>query len=157
MAQPKAFTLLELMIIIGILAILAAVVLPSITAATHKVSAATIATNTRTLADACRVAFEQDGTWPTWDSEDGLPMPASLDNRLSEATWSDILQSWGYDTFAIESPVGGGIRLSIEGQGDYIDTLNELERLVDDGDATTGTLLWTADGTQWQVLWTLSQ
>ncbi|MEO0588756.1 MAG: type II secretion system protein, partial [Planctomycetota bacterium] len=141
MKTYRAFTLIELLIIIGVLAILAALVIPTFSAATDKASAATIATNTRSLADACRVAFEQDGAWPTWDSEDGVPMPAELQNRLSESTWDDILESWGYETFALEAPSGGGIQVNVYGTGNYVDLLNELERVVDDGAAATGNLV----------------
>ncbi|MEM1208741.1 MAG: type II secretion system protein [Planctomycetota bacterium] len=153
--RRSAFTLVELMIIIGVLAILAAIVLPSLSNASSKAQAATIATNMRALADACRVAHEQTGNWPAYDSdEDGPGMPAILDGLMSEHAWYDIADSWGGGEVMLFQN-STGLHYTITGNGDLNETLEELERLVDDGSATTGVLTWQTNSTGFYVDWTL--
>jgi len=150
-----AFTLVELMIIIGILGILAALVLPTFTSAQGKASAATIATNMRSLADACRVAYEQNGQWPTYDFEEGDDdVPDGLDGLMSESAWSDITESWGTEEISLTAN-GNSLTFAAEGAGNYTEVLAELERIVDDNAEQTGKLQWQANATQYLVSWTL--
>lgn len=150
-----AFTLVELMIIIGILGILAALVLPTLTSAQGKASAATIASNMRSLADACRVAYEQTGQWPTysWEEGDGT-MPDELDGLMSENAWNDVVESWGTEEITLTAN-GSSLTFGADGAGNYTEILAELERLMDDGAADAGQLRWQATSSAYRVQWAL--
>jgi len=154
--KRSAFTLVELMIIIGILGILAALVLPTFTSAQGKASAATIASNMRALADACLVAYEQTGQWPTYSSQEGDgTMPDELDGLMSENAWNDVIESWGTEDITLTAN-GSSLTFGAEGTGNYTEILAELERLIDDGTDNAGQLIWQANTTRYQLIWTLA-
>ncbi|MEM0913641.1 MAG: prepilin-type N-terminal cleavage/methylation domain-containing protein [Planctomycetota bacterium] len=156
-SQRRAFTLVELMIIIGVLAILAAIVLPSLTNASSKASAATIASNMRSLADACRVTYEQTGAWPAFSTEDhGTTMPAALSGRMSAEGWADVIGAWGSDAEIVLWGTGNTLTFTVDASSDFREVLAELEEIVDDGSGATGNLTWTGDASGHQAQWVLA-
>lgn len=155
--KRSAFTLVELMIIIGILAILAAIVLPSLSNASGKAQATTIASNMRALADACRVVYERTGTWPTYDWEsDGITKPVSLDGVFSDGSWNDMRDAWGTEEITL-SVQADGLTLGADGTGDYTEIFEELERLMDDGSSNSGLLVWQATSGSFQARWVIAE
>mgnify|MGYP006269840813 CR=1 FL=1 len=90
-ARRQGFSLVELLIVVAVLGILAAVVVPRIGRADEKAEIAAINTNLRTLYAACVRLYEDTGQWPTTPHSN--VKPPELDPLLTDAQWAHIRRS----------------------------------------------------------------
>ena len=82
MQRKKAFTLVELLVVIGIIAVLIAILLPALTAAKAQANRLKCASNLRTLG---QVAFQY-----AYDNKGWIPRNCDYDNPLMPS-WVDLL------------------------------------------------------------------
>jgi len=133
-------TLIELMIVVSILGILAAIVIPRFSNASDDAEAARAATSMKTIVNAVQRYNLEHDDWPADVGPGRMPpelepylMRTDLNNAALGGKWD--YEDWrGRGLMAGDSPVGVALTLRY---GD--DTLyEEVDRLIDDGDLSTG-------------------
>jgi prepilin-type N-terminal cleavage/methylation domain-containing protein len=134
-ARASGFTLVEILIVVIILGILAAIVLPAFSNQTTEAENATFCSNLRQYADAIRFYHEKYGTYPP----DGTPsvVPAGTTECLDAAHWASAKPlggqwDWDHNVFGFTA----GISVYQPNRTDA--QMTEIDRLIDDGDLTTG-------------------
>jgi prepilin-type N-terminal cleavage/methylation domain-containing protein len=83
MRVPRAFTLLELLIVIGIVAILAALMVPAISAMRSRAQRVQCTSNLRNLYIAANLYVQQNGSWPQIEAPGG-----------GDSTQQDYAKAW---------------------------------------------------------------
>lgn len=137
--RNRAFTLIEILIVVVILGILAAIVIPQFTEASGDAARAAFITNGRTFSQAA-VRFQLDhGAYPE-DAGSGV-LPAGFDDYIQRSRWeggTPIGGVWDAEnnSFGLTSSVG----VHFDGTGDTQDAayMLELDTIYDDGDLATG-------------------
>lgn len=96
----KAFTLVELLVVIGIIALLIAILLPSLQKAREAANSVKCASNMRQLASGVQLfAHEHKGYVPkAWFNDEPF-LPASADTRYS---WEWRFPAWGWDSVLLK-------------------------------------------------------
>jgi general secretion pathway protein G len=138
--RPSAFTLIEILVVVVILGILAAIVIPSVADAAGDAEANAFAANIRTIAEATELFYHKEGFYPE-DSSSG-EVPAGLENYLDTRVWTQgtpIGGVWDYerDSFGVTAAFGVHFQPSHPPtrDSDYMETIDDI---VDDGDLMTG-------------------
>ncbi len=150
----QGFTLIELMIVVAVIGILAAIAVPNFMAYRERANVATVIANLKTFGDAFGTYAIYNDDFPP-DSH--LPPPyhlppgAGMEEYLNEKTW------------AAPTPLGGFYNW--EGPDNYpyagislfnttapLRVIEMLDRLLDDGDLTTGNFRETPNGRYTYIL-----
>jgi prepilin-type N-terminal cleavage/methylation domain-containing protein len=133
-------TLIELMIVVSIIGILAAIVIPRYSNASEDAQASRAATSMKTIVSAVQRYNIEHDDWPA-DVQPGR-MPAELEPYLMRTDLNNAALggSWDYEDWRGRGLMAGdatvGIALTLR-YGD--DTLyEEVDRLIDDGGLSTG-------------------
>ena len=106
--MKKAFTLVELLVVVGLIGILAAVLLASFGSGTESARAAKCLTNLRSLATACQAIGTETWHYPTAGSLQVLNMTSGTGSRRAQKVYTETHGwiSWLSDgKFPAESPV----------------------------------------------------
>lgn len=152
--SAPGFTLVEILIVVVILGILAAIVVPQFTSASEESQRASFASSLKQLvqqADLYRIRtglFLPDassGVWPgEWDGyvreqdyEGGTPIGG---------VWDTEFQDQGGVTSAV------GVHFDGTGATRNDDFMNQVDALIDDGDVTTGSFQRLGAGRYYYVL-----
>jgi general secretion pathway protein G len=135
--RDRAFTLVELLIVVVILGILAAIVVPSFANAVEPSRHSAFATNMRAFAQGLQFYRAAENEWP----EDGTSgtLPEGLIGLVDQESYERITPIGGvWDTEP--TPLGYGIGVHFNGDGETRDSvyMTLIDDLVDDGDLTTG-------------------
>jgi prepilin-type N-terminal cleavage/methylation domain-containing protein len=139
----RGMTLVELMIVVSILGILAAIVIPKFSSASDEAEATHAAATLRLLRDAAQRYNAEHGDWPA--NVDRGVMPPELEPYFVGADMKNDVTGgkWDYEnwidrgrTLSDGRPIG--IAFSLRG-GDW-SQIEEIDRLIDDGDVNTGNL-----------------
>lgn len=141
----RGLALVELMIVVTLLAILAAIVLPTFSNANDEATAAAVAAQYRTLADVVNRYHVETGQWPN-DVNSGI-QPPELDDYLASGVFKDspLAGRWDYDNWidnSFSTPSGDsiGIAITISGVDEDTSLQQAIDRILDDGDLSTGAM-----------------
>lgn len=138
-ADRRAFTLVEILIVVVILGILAAIVMPLFADVTRNSGQAVFVTDVRTFNDAAQVYMETTGEYLE-DSSSGA-LPAGWGPYVNETKWlagPNIGGVWDFEhnSYSVTSAFG----VHFNGNGDTQDAayMTEIDAIYDDGVLTTG-------------------
>jgi prepilin-type N-terminal cleavage/methylation domain-containing protein len=149
----KGFTLIEILIVVVILGVLAAIVLPQFIGVTGEVERGTFVADLRIFVNAAE-RYRLDTGEYLEDSASG-ECPAGLEVYIEEEKWETVTPIGGVwdaelDSFGIKSALG----VHFNGEGETRD--DEYMLLIDDafdnGDLATGAFRKIADGRYYFVL-----
>lgn len=132
------FTLVEILIVVVILGILAAIVVPQFTSASEDAKVVAFTTSIRTFADAA-VAYQNITGEDLEDSGTGF-LPAGWEPYVNESEWTSETPLGGewdfeYNSYGFTSSFGVHF-FNVSNPGDAFMTL--IDESFDDGDLTTG-------------------
>ena len=141
----KGMTLIELMIVVSVLAILAAIVIPTVSNARERATVTSAATSMKAYAQACiRYQMDHDAWPPT--APGGHGFNNALDPYISKADRLVDTPAGGYWAY---HDWGGGSRSLISGERYTVGVLiaradeayfQQIDALIDDGVLDTGTV-----------------
>lgn len=150
--RTSAFTLIEIMIVVAIIAILATIAIPGILRARINSRVALVASNLKTFAAGFQMYYNDNGALP---ADSHLTMPAGMEVYISPDDWaSDALggqYNWEGPTWGEGGPYDyAGI--SIFGTTASVEELTTLDSALDDGNLATGVFRLMANGRYTYVL-----
>ena len=135
--SSKAFTLVEILIVVVILGILAAVVVPSFANATEPARQSTFVTNMKSFAEAVLLHRVRNDSFPA-DGASGF-LPPDLDELINPDEWEGGTPIGGvWDTEDVGDDYGIGIHFDGTGETRDVAYMTEIDELFDDGDLGTG-------------------
>ncbi len=152
--RPQGFTLVEVLIVVVILGVLAAIVVPQFVDATAQSSKAVFAANLRQYNEAAQLYLFDTGEFPA-DSSSGM-LPADLEPYIDADSWTQGTPIGGVWDFEYED--AGGVRSALgvhfDGTGETRDDLymREIDAMVDDGDLATGIFRKLEDGRYYLII-----
>ncbi|MDR1916204.1 MAG: prepilin-type N-terminal cleavage/methylation domain-containing protein [Synergistaceae bacterium] len=82
-ARKRAFTLVELLVVVMVIGILAGMILLNALAASHKAEAANVINDLRNLKGATVMFFMDEGVWPSGDPGEGASLDRYLDHGFT--------------------------------------------------------------------------
>ncbi len=134
----RGMTLIEILIVVVLLGILAAIVIPSFAASTEETERATFASSLKTLARACEIYKYKNGDYPA-DGSSGT-IPTGLDDYISRGSFEGGTPIGGvWDTEFNDSSVGAAVGVHFHHDTPKDDAyMTEVDRLLDDGNLGTG-------------------
>ncbi|MEO0630089.1 MAG: prepilin-type N-terminal cleavage/methylation domain-containing protein [Planctomycetota bacterium] len=138
-AIRRGFTLVEVLIVVVILGILAAVVVPSFANAVEPSKHASFATSARAFAQAMMYYRAETGAWPA-DGTSGQ-VPAGTEDLLDVDAFESPTPIGGvWDGESDPTGLGYGVGVHFDGTGQTRDAayMQLIDELMDDGDLTTG-------------------
>lgn len=149
--QSAAFSITELMIVITIISMLAALALPQLGKVRRQAAATAIANDLRTFAAAFDSYVHETGAWPA--ESDAGTMPPEMANRLYANSWLRVTPLGGQYNWE-NNQMHAGIRyraaIAISGTASVpfamdLDLMEAVDRTMDDGNLTTGNFRIGAD------------
>ncbi|MEL6499621.1 MAG: prepilin-type N-terminal cleavage/methylation domain-containing protein [Planctomycetota bacterium] len=152
-ARSRAFTLVEVLIVVVILGIIAAVVVPAFANAVEPSRHASFATSARAFAQAMQLYRAENGEWP----EDGSSgqAPAGTEDLLDVTAFESPTPVGGaWDGESDSSGLAYGIGVHFNGTGTTRDDtyMLDIDIMMDDGDLTTGLFRSFPDNRYYLVL-----
>jgi len=134
-----AFTLIEILVVVVILGILAAIVIPQFTGSAEDTQRAVFASNIKEFAKAVERYHMDTGTWPE-DSPSG-DVPAGLDDYIITTAWeggTPIGGVWDTELNSMGITSAVGVHFN-DGSDPGAAAMALIDEVIDDGDVTTGT------------------
>ncbi|MCR9215666.1 MAG: prepilin-type N-terminal cleavage/methylation domain-containing protein [bacterium] len=152
--RSPGFTLVEILIVVVILGILAAIVVPQFTSASESARQASFITNVKSFANATELYRVHYGTYPE-DASTGS-LPAGLDRWVREDDWTAITPiggSWDSE----RNDTGGyacALGVHFDGRGTTQDDafMQQIDEKFDDGDLEDGGFRRIADGRYYLIV-----
>lgn len=136
--SSRAFTLVEILIVVVILGILAGIVVPQFAGATQEARVGAFVTSLKAYADTCEYYAAREGRFPV-DGSSGQ-VPVGLETYVEEAEWEAPTPLGGdWDTEFNDSGVSAAVGVHFNSDpnpGDPVMTL--VDEQIDDGDLSTG-------------------
>ena len=131
-----AFTLVEILIVVVILGILAAIVVPRFADASNEARRGAFISSLKTYANACEYFIAREGQYPP-DGSSGV-MPAGFDSYVDQAEFESPTPLGGvWDTEFNDSGVTSAV--GVHFFGDPVpDDMLQIDEIFDDGDLSTG-------------------
>jgi len=133
-----AFTLVEILIVVVILGILAAIVVPRFAGASEQARVTAFGTSLMTYADAAEYYSAREGRYPA-DSSSGV-VPSGMELYIEEDEWTGGTPLGGvWDTEYNDSGVSAAVGVHFMGGDNPGDAVMALvDDAFDDGDLSTG-------------------
>jgi prepilin-type N-terminal cleavage/methylation domain-containing protein len=139
----RGFTLVEILVVVIILGILAAIVLPRISGATTESRINTFCNNLKTYGLQLSLYHDRFGEWPD-DRSPGV-FPIELSQQLRAEPWtspSPIGGEWDWDKDVFDVEAGVSIYQPAESE----ETIQKIDAVIDDGNLDTGHFRRRTDG-----------
>ncbi len=138
--RASGFTLVEILVVVVILGILAAIVIPQFAAASDQSQKTTFVTNLRQFTTAAILFHQETGQYPE-DASTGT-IPTGLDAYLDADKWTQgpsLGGQWDAE-YQDEGGITSALGVVFEGTGATRDDdyMRDIDRLIDDGDLATG-------------------
>ena len=152
--RSAGFTLVEILIVVVILGVLAAIVIPQFADATSQSSKSVFVSNLRHYTEAAQLYLFDTGDYPP-DSSSGQ-LPSGFADYIDEAQWSAGTPIGG--VWDIEYQDSGGVTSALgvhfNGEGQTRDDvyMRSIDALVDDGDLNTGRFRKLEDGRYYTII-----
>lgn len=131
----RAFTLVEIMIVVVIIGLLAAIALPASIRVRQSAQNSRYASDLRTFAQAFETFSATNGTWPP-NAGSGV-VPAGMSGILRDAAWTSVNSvggrwNWDNNAFGVVAAISStGVTASDE-------QMAAVDAKMDDGDLSTG-------------------
>ncbi len=148
-----AFTLVELLIVVVILGVLAAVITTAFANAGVEAGQKAFATNIKTLASACELYRVQNGVWPA-DSTSG-ELPPEMVPYIKSHQWETPTPIGGvWDIEFEEAGVTAAIGVHFDGTGQTQDDefMEMVDAIFDNGALDSGSFQKLADARYYYIL-----
>lgn len=139
----SGFTLIEILIVVIILGVLAAIALPLFAGTTDDARNSTFVTNLRSLSEQFRLYELRNGTWPT-DATPGST-PSVMTTALEPFNFNSptpIGGEWDWDYLQFGVTAGVSVHMPDRTPTQMI----EIDKMIDDGDLSTGAFHSRSDG-----------
>ncbi len=152
-AQARGFTLVEILIVVVILGILAAIVVPAFTSASDEARRSTFVQDLRVFSDAAEYYLGRTGT-PIPDGSSGT-MPPEWEGYVDHDAFEAGTSVGGvWDTEYNDSGVTSAVGVHFNGTGMTRDDafMVQVDAIADDGDLSTGTFRKLANNRYYRVL-----
>ncbi len=149
--KSRAFTLVEVLIVVVILGILAATVVPSFANATEPTRQTTFITNMKDFAEAAQIYRVRNNTYPA-DTVTGQ-LPEGFEDLIDPRDWLGETPIGGqWDTE--DTAVGYGIGVHFDGTGETRDDayMTQVDEIFDDGNLETGIFQTTGANRYYLIL-----
>ena len=131
--QIAGFSLVEIMIVVGIIGLLAALAIPAFLSSRNRSQATAIANNFRVYSEAFEIYATETGDWPPDAGPGG--MPDGMSERLRN--WNErtpVGGQWDWDRGVLG--ISAGVTLINANASDSV--LERIDRVLDDGNLSTG-------------------
>lgn len=144
--QTRAFTLVEIMVVVVIIGLLAAAAIPAFRLVTLRSRASAVANDFRTFSTAFITYSLQNGRYPDNQAnpQDVMPQLAGqLTDAFMQRTAVGGYYKWNFDIPADGIPVKAALIIQAAAGNPLVDDLDQMERidqLIDDGNLATGNL-----------------
>jgi type II secretion system protein G len=129
------FTLLEIMIVVGIVGLLAAIAVPSYLYARRRARATTMADELRALCEAFELYNLENGRWPTPSAGPG-DFPAGMSTYVEERYWTNGVIGGGTYMWLYYDPVTSYVVYIDNVQ--HTNIMRSVDKIIDDGDLGSG-------------------
>jgi type IV pilus assembly protein PilA len=144
--QQAAFTLVEIMIVVVIIGLLAAIAIPAFKRVTIKSQATTIVNNLRQFEAALNQYALENGGWPVDAASGSLPAGMSAAN-FPAAAWLGGVKAAGGGLYDWDFNVDGitaGIVILIDPSNNADPVWAAVDQIMDDGNTATGNFFLVA-------------
>jgi prepilin-type N-terminal cleavage/methylation domain-containing protein len=132
----KGFTLVETMVVVGIIGLLTSISIPAMQKARSGSIATALANNFRTYAQAFEVHALEQGTWPP-DANHGI-VPEGMEGQLPRFTETTAAGGhWDWEHMAMGVTAGISLRTSNADAS----ILERIDGILDDGNLLTGNFI----------------
>lgn len=136
--KVSAFTLVEIMIVVVIIGLLAAMSIPAFERARSNTYASRIANNMRVFSGAFETHALDNGTWAP-DGQ-GNQLPATVQPYLADTAWYEEpipggWYDWEYDRAGFKAAI------SLAYERDFPEVFLKVDAMLDDGNFTTGSFV----------------
>lgn len=147
-AATRAFTLVEILIVVVILGILAAIVVPAFAGATDEARKASFIRDLKTFADAVEMHSIRTGFY-VGDSSSG-EFPPELEGYIDEGEWTRGTPIGGdWDVELNEQGITQAVGVHFQGGSNPgNDYMADVDGRFDDGDVTTGVFRRLSDSSR---------
>jgi len=142
----QGFTLVEIMIVVAIIGLLAAIAIPSFARARERAQATRVANDLVKFGDAFTLYAMEKGTYP---ADTHLVLPPGMDAYISQGRWDDCVIGGGYNWEGPSWGEGGGYTyagIALFGTTASESTLEAIDKIIDDGNLSLGHFRLTANG-----------
>jgi prepilin-type N-terminal cleavage/methylation domain-containing protein len=130
------FTLVETMVVVGIIGLLTSISIPAMQKARSGSIATALANNFRTYAQAFEVHALEEGTWPP-DANNGI-IPDGMEGQLPHFTETTAAGgNWDWEHLAVGVTAGISLRTSNADPA----ILERIDKILDDGNLLTGNFI----------------
>lgn len=131
--SSHGFSLVEIMIVVVIIGLLAAIAIPAFMSSRTRSQATALANNFRVFSDAFEVYATENGTWPPDAGPGGMPTGMAESLR----TWNEptpVGGQWDWDRGVLG--ISAGVTLINSNAPDSV--LERIDDILDDGNLSTG-------------------
>lgn len=150
--NSKAFTLVEMMIVIAVIALLAAITVPNLLRAQRNARIAAVANSLKKFSEAFQMYMIKNGQYPP---DTHIVLPAGMDEYIHQAHWDKEALGGNYNWEGPSWSPGGTYPytgISITNTTADNATLAQLDAVLDDGDLSTGKFRQTPNG-RYTYIW----